>query len=520
MLGRLSVSQRFLLVLAIGIIVQAGISIAMIVDLRTELLDARASEARHLDQTAYSIVASYYARSQKGEITETDAQRAAMGMVRNLRYDGNNYFFIWDLNGTSIVHGSVASLEGKNLIHSALAKKLPFVSDMVAKLVAVGRSDAHEGFASYRMTRPGEKKPLPKLAYAKLFAPWGWVIGTGVYVEDIDSAFWAQARRELAIAGFLTLFAASASFFLSRDLTRALQRLARRTEQVAAGELEGEVPATERGDEIGSMARALMVLRDTSGEAVRLKAEQVALEQSNAAKSQFLANMSHELRTPLNAVIGFSDMFMAETFGPLGDRHYKDYARDIHRSGTHLLSLINDVLDLSRLDAGQAVLQEEPCEIDILFDESLRMVAPQAEREGITLSRRFAPGLPSVVINSRRISQVFLNILSNAVKFTPRNGRVEAEITWVEAGLRITVTDTGIEIAKENIPRVFERFGQVDSSHARKYAGTGLGVPLAKELIELHGGTLTIESALNVGTTVTIMLPPERIIRSPLDFVA
>jgi signal transduction histidine kinase len=232
--------------------------------------------------------------------------------------------------------------------------------------------------------------------------------------------------------------------------------------------------------------------------------------EASKAKSEFLASMSHELRTPLNAVIGFSDSMVMEIFGPMSER-YKSYASDIRSSGAHLLALINDVLDLSRLDAGQAELREEVFDLSELVGESLRMVISQAQKAGITLSAEIADNLPALKADKRRIKQVLVNLLSNAVKFTPSGGRVKVCAQAGEAGLIVAVADSGIGIAPADIPKALEVFGQVDSSLSRKYEGSGLGLPLSRQLVELHGGTLSLESQVNVGTTVTVTLPRDRL---------
>lgn len=242
-------------------------------------------------------------------------------------------------------------------------------------------------------------------------------------------------------------------------------------------------------------------------------------EKAAAAKSAFLANMSHELRTPLNAVIGFSELMLNEIFGPLGNERYRNYLADIHRSGDHLLSLVNDVLDLSSVDAGKLELNESVVALGPLLDEATNAVSPKAYRQGLSLSAEVPAGLPDVRIDSRRIYQVLLNILSNAVKFTPAGGSVTATIDRDDNGLRIRIADTGIGIAKENIARVFERFGQVEAVNVREHQGTGLGMPISKTLVELHGGTLSLESVEHVGTTVTILLPASRIVLSEMKTV-
>jgi signal transduction histidine kinase len=270
-----------------------------------------------------------------------------------------------------------------------------------------------------------------------------------------------------------------------------------------------------------------------SSEAARLRAHITELEETKLAleatsarlgsaldaaaaasqvKSQFLATMSHELRTPLNAVIGFSEILKMESFGPLGSDRYREYVKDIADSGAHLLSLINDILDLSRLDAAQAALEEDDLDFAKLISETVRMVSGQAEAAGVELSEHIQNNLPHVRGDRRRIRQVLINLLSNAIKFTPAKGSVRVSATSAGGEIAVAVSDTGIGIASEDIPKAFERFGQVDGRLSRRYEGMGLGLPLAKQLMELHGGRLELASAPTVGTTVTIIFPAERII--------
>jgi signal transduction histidine kinase len=233
---------------------------------------------------------------------------------------------------------------------------------------------------------------------------------------------------------------------------------------------------------------------------------------ASQAKSQFLATMSHELRTPLNAIIGFSEMLAAETFGPLGDSRYPDYAHSISASGRHLLDLINDILDFTKLDAGRLELHDEEIDLHELVAGALRMIELEASRAGLAVQVALGEDLPLLRADARRVRQVLLNLLSNAVKFTPRGGEIRLTATRHGGDLAIVIADTGIGIAAEDIPRALERFGQVDSSLSRKYQGTGLGLPLARRLMELHGGWLALESAVGIGTTVTAGFPGERLI--------
>jgi signal transduction histidine kinase len=251
----------------------------------------------------------------------------------------------------------------------------------------------------------------------------------------------------------------------------------------------------------------------------RLAATLAEAEAANEAKSAFLAAMSHELRTPLNAIIGFSD-FMLMAPAQLSPSRRDEYVREIRGSGHHLLSLINDILDLSRLDAGKEVLREEPVAPRALLEETVRMVRVQAANDGLDLMLEVPEGLPDVLLDARRIKQVVLNLLSNAIKFTPAGGEIIVSAAAGEDGLVIAVKDTGIGMAKEDIPKAMERFTQLDRRLARKYEGTGLGLALSRKLMDLHGGTLNIESEPHLGTTVTLTLPSVRMIDPEAALVA
>lgn len=256
------------------------------------------------------------------------------------------------------------------------------------------------------------------------------------------------------------------------------------------------------------------VLRGKERERELESARQEAV-MANETKTMFLANMSHELRTPLNAIIGFSEILNTELFGPAGNSQYKEYAGDIYHSGKHLLNLVNDLLDVSQIEVGQMKLREQNCDIHELIKICLTQVEAQAKKSGVNLMYNTDLELPEIYADDRKLRQVLINLLSNAIKFTPVDGRVSVHIcTTRDKEVRITVMDTGIGIEKEDIPRVLQKFGQVDNGLQRKYEGVGLGLPLAKSLIELHGGALWIKSRSGKGTAVSITLPANRIIRS------
>ena len=236
-----------------------------------------------------------------------------------------------------------------------------------------------------------------------------------------------------------------------------------------------------------------------------------AAEFANRTKTQFLANMSHELRTPLNAILGFSEVIEREMFGPVADK-YLDYASDIHRSGRHLLALVNDVLDLSKLEAGKLELRESEFAISELVEECLTLLRAKAELGGIKLRNLLPAALPSLKADARAVKQLLLNFLSNAVKFTPEGGEVRVE-AHEDEGFVLSVADTGIGMTPAEIQVALAPFGQIDSRLARKHDGTGLGLPICRSLMELHGGELRVTSQPDVGTTLTAWFPPARVVR-------
>ncbi len=237
-----------------------------------------------------------------------------------------------------------------------------------------------------------------------------------------------------------------------------------------------------------------------------------AAELAIRTKSEFLANMSHELRSPLNAIIGFAEIMKDELFGPIGRPQYAEYCEDIHASGTHLLEIINDILDLSKMEAGKLQLNEETVDIRDMIESCVRLMRVRAQEVSVALETKIEPDLPRVCVDPRKMKQILLNLLSNAVKFTPEGGRVETSARLANGGrFVLEIADTGIGIATEHVETAMSAFGQVDSSLTRKHQGTGLGLSLTEALVELHGGEFQLESAVNVGTRAIVTLPSHRV---------
>ena len=275
--------------------------------------------------------------------------------------------------------------------------------------------------------------------------------------------------------------------------------------------------ATPFHDATGNVAGSFALVSDISD----LKKTQFTLEKSmleakaaNKVKSDLMANMSHELRTPLNAIIGFSSTIQAEIFGPVGHDKYREYLSDIQYSGQHLLELINDILDVSAIEAGALDLHEEDVSLSSIVDASVRIIKPRADTGQVRVVSTMDPKLPLIHMDERRGKQIILNLLSNAVKFTPEGGDVFVTSSLNTHGsVSVSVRDTGIGMDKDELEKALSAFGQVDSGLNRKHEGTGLGLPLTKGLIELHGGILDVKSDKGLGTQITVTFPTERVVQ-------
>ncbi|HTS93671.1 MAG TPA: HAMP domain-containing sensor histidine kinase [Stellaceae bacterium] len=260
-----------------------------------------------------------------------------------------------------------------------------------------------------------------------------------------------------------------------------------------------------------ALSRSRATLENLARHLVTARDEAV---QANRAKSTFLANMSHELRTPLNAIIGFSELMGRQQFGPVGEPRYLVYLEDIHASGKHLLKIINDILDLSKIEAGKGSLEAQTAlSVPEVVEAAARMVRQEAARKGVHLTTETSADLPALMSSERELTQILLNLLSNAIKFTEPNGRVAVRTELArQGGLVIAVADTGIGMSKSEVRVALTPFAQVDNRLARKYEGTGLGLPLTKAMVEMHQGQLHIHSARGQGTTVTLQFPKSRLV--------
>lgn len=356
-------------------------------------------------------------------------------------------------------------------------------------------------------------------------------VSRNTYLSDIDPLF----RFFAIVIVFSAIVFVGIAVVAARYLSRPIVELADTASRIADGDINKKVTLTA-GGEIGALVdsfnrmtgelrdtiqardEALVSLQEQARIEARLVRDRIAAEAAGKAKSDFLAHMSHELRTPLNSILGFSDVMNEKIYGALGHEKYEEYVRNIQSSGDHLLNLINDILDLSKVEAGEVVLNEETLNLGDIFGNSVAMAQGKAGRSLAQISVDLPDLFPHLRGDERLIRQILLNLLSNALKFTPPDGDIQLGARLKsDDGIEIFVADTGIGIAPSDQNRIFEPFQQAlkEPNHASE--GTGLGLSLSRRFVELHDGRISLDSRFGDGTTITVSLPPERTVFQPIE---
>jgi len=422
-------------------------------------------------------------------------------LIRGLHFGKRGYAYAVDSRGRAMTLPPTAPV-GASEATSALPNLGLTRFPQVRK--ALG-SDAGSGSASGRTF--GERKVLTAWAAVD---PTGW----RVFIEQPESAAFAPLRGKIwRTALLLAAFVGAGillSLFLARRLVRPIKRMQVAAERIGAGAYDERVEL-ERRDELGALADTLNGMAASLHDLITGLEEKVAqrtreLELASKHKNEFLANMSHELRTPLNAIVGFSQVMKQKLFGEVNEKQ-EEYLDDILSSADHLLSLINDILDLSKVEAGQVELEVGTFSLREALERGIVMVREKATKDGVAMKLELDSSVDLIDGDERRVRQVVFNLLSNAVKFTPEGGSVDITTARNDGDVRIAVKDTGPGIAAEDRERIFEEFQQATIADGLRPEGTGLGLALSRRLVELHGGRISVESALGSGSTFTFTLP-------------
>jgi two-component system cell cycle sensor histidine kinase PleC len=421
---------------------------------RSAWIDARGQGIGHPDDAGYHRIIGVMLDVTDERLSQARAQ-AAETRLRDAIDSASEAFVLWDRLGRLLMcnrnYRDFFSLEPRVLKPGAPRADVERFADLAIKSPAVTTED-------------------------------------GLREVELQDGRWLQISERRTAEGGIVMTAADITAIKREDEARRLNE-------------------TKLTETVQSLERSQAQAADL---AAKYEAEKIRAEGANKAKSEFLANMSHELRTPLNAINGFSEIMVGEMFGPMGDKRYTEYAQDILSSGQHLLALINDILDMSKIEAGKMNLRFEPMLLADVVEDSVRLMRNRADAGGLTLEANL-PVLPEIEADYRAIKQIILNLLSNALKFTPAGGQVQVGAEMRRDGpvdrVRLTVRDTGIGISPEDLDRLARPFEQIENQHSKTQQGTGLGLALTKSLVELHQGVLELTSEPGVGTTACVTLP-------------
>ena len=495
LVGRIPVTLHAKLLVGMLLIVGLFLAVGLV---GLEVLGAANERASDLGQLERKVAA--YHALQTGINRDLAAAASALAAAdaetseESLRQLGQSSY---DLDRVQFV----APEEGMSAEETALLEEVEkdgtaFLAVLIAIVQMVRDGDRETALATMETEAEPLVRDLERQTSALIVRAQSDVVTT---VDDNHEDYLASRNMFLALAAGSVVLALLMGYAISWSIIGPVRHMDTQLARVSSGDFSRHVEVPNR-DELGALAANLNRMNDELGRLYR------ELETASRHKSEYLANMSHELRTPLNAIIGFSEVLQENMVGELNEKQ-REYVADILGSGRHLLSLINDILDLSKVEAGRMDLETGEFSLSQALENGVSMVRERALRRGVTVNVAADPGLETVTADERKVKQVIYNLLTNAVKFTEAGGRVDVGASRVAGAVRVSVRDTGIGIAPEDQERIFEEFSQVSRTGSVDQEGTGLGLALARKFVQLQGGEIGVESALGEGSTFWFTLP-------------